>query len=328
MPTKPTTNYTWATNANYSGGPAVGTPSKSVPSAGRQLEGYEPGYSPPAQEHNELFSNIFLWLAFVNGLFGSTGHLTELDSFLSTLNARTITRSRLPTLWSASNWSQGTNLSTYLNNSIQCTTLASNAAPIELDIPALHVLKSITITAKASAGGQGIQLGLFTNQTAAVAGVTLYPATSIGSVTTTSTDFTLRFDASVNQSMTAQTTTNGSGVTPNVYTFTRATGSFVTDGFLVGHLVNSSGWGIAEHNFTGGQVLTVSALTMTVQQPNPPVASASGSAETLVATIACTPVTTPANGGSLYAILFATGSAGVAVANIAYTHQAPSIVFP
>lgn len=324
---KPTTNYTWATNANYSGGPAVGTPSKSAPSAGRQLEGYEPGVSPPAQEHNELFSNIFLWLAFINGLFGSTGHLLELDSFLSTLNARTITRSRLPTLWSAANWSQGSNLSTYLNFSIQCTTLASNNAPIELDIPATHVLKSLTITAKASAGGQGINVGVFSNTNAAVVGKTFFPSATIGSVTTTSTDFTLRFDASTHQSMTAQTTTDGAGITPNIYTFTRTTGSFVTDGYLPGHLVDSSGWGIAEHNFTGYSVVTVSALTMTVQQSTP-VARVSAAAETLVATVACTPVTTPANGGALFIILVATGSAGVAVANIAYTHQPTAIVFP
>lgn len=327
---KPTTLYTWATNTNYTGGPAVGTPSKSAPSSGLQAEGFEPGTEPGAQTFNELVSNIFIWLAFVNGLFGSTGHLLELDSFLATLNGRTTTRNRLPAMWDQSGWTQGANLSIYSNYSIQCNTIASNYATLELDIPANHTLKSITFTAKSTSSTQGLNLTIATNQVAAHGGQTLLNAAPFAVTTGVSTDFTVRFDCLTNQSMSAQTTTNGAGATPNVYTFTRTTGSFVTDGYIPGHLVNSSGWGIAEHNFTGGTVLTVSALTMTVQQPNPPVASASGALETLVATIQCTPIVAPdpSAGGALFAILQATGSAGSAVANYSYVHQAPAITFP
>lgn len=326
---KPTDDISWASSANYPAGsdPWDGQPTTAEPVSGRKASGWEPSKKPGAQQLNWWQRAVWRWVVWLSALFADNGSLLELVPFLAAINARTITRSRLPTLWAATNWTQGSNLSTYSNFSIQCSTLASNAAPIEMDIPALHVLKKITITAKASAGGQGINLSVYTNDTAAVPGVNFLNAQSIGAVTTSSTDFTIHFDASTHQSMTAQTTTNGAGITPNVYTFTRTTGSFVTDGFIAGQHVDSSGWGIAEHNFTSGIVQTVGALTMTVNQPNPPVASVSGAAETLVATVACTPVTTPANGGALGIILFATGSAGVAVGNIAYTTQAPAITY-
>ena len=63
---RPSTLYTWATNANYTGGPAVGTPSRVAPSVGQQAEGHEPGDKPGGQLHNALFGNIFDWLNWLN----------------------------------------------------------------------------------------------------------------------------------------------------------------------------------------------------------------------------------------------------------------------
>ena len=64
----PSTIYDWATNTLASGGPAVGTPTKVVPSGGLQAEGWEPGDRPSAQNLNELLSNIYLWLNWLKGL--------------------------------------------------------------------------------------------------------------------------------------------------------------------------------------------------------------------------------------------------------------------
>lgn len=326
---KPTDDITWSSDADYPAGPQsyAGTPTCTEPDAGRKATGWEPAIKPPAQGMNWWQRGIARWTQWFAALFADSGHLLELDPFLAAINAVTIKRSRLPDLWDQNGWTQGSNLTTYGNDSIQCSVLAANFAAIEADIPIGHVLKNITFTAKASAGGQGIGLILFTNQTAAVPSVIWNQgAMSIGAITVASADFTIHFDVSTHQNMTCQTTFDGAGVTPNIYTYTRAAGSFVTDGFKVGHMVDSSGWGIAEHNFTRYYVVTVAALTMTVQQSTP-VARVSAAAETLVATIACTPVVSPVGGGGFGFILEATGSAGVAIANIAYEHAPPAITY-
>lgn len=54
----------FATNANYAGGPNIGTPTKSAPSAGRIQDGWRNNDVPPAQEHNWLFSFIGQWIRY------------------------------------------------------------------------------------------------------------------------------------------------------------------------------------------------------------------------------------------------------------------------
>ncbi len=65
---KPSTLYSWATTANYTGGPANGTPTRTAPTSGpgsQQSEGLRPGDELGAQLLGALFGNIFDWLAYV-----------------------------------------------------------------------------------------------------------------------------------------------------------------------------------------------------------------------------------------------------------------------
>lgn len=65
---KPTTVPTWATNANYAGGPLAGSPTKTTPASGRIQDGWRPNDVPPAQEQNYFQNWVGQWLTWLNAL--------------------------------------------------------------------------------------------------------------------------------------------------------------------------------------------------------------------------------------------------------------------
>lgn len=74
---KPASLPVWATDANFAapGKPWDGTPTKVSISAGRQAAGWAPVDAPPAQHLNWMLNLIYLWLAWLNGIFGADDSL-------------------------------------------------------------------------------------------------------------------------------------------------------------------------------------------------------------------------------------------------------------
>lgn len=70
---RPSIVPTWATNNLYSGGPAVGTPTKVAPSGADIAEGYEPAQEPGAQGFNYNLNLIGQWISWLNGVLTPIG---------------------------------------------------------------------------------------------------------------------------------------------------------------------------------------------------------------------------------------------------------------
>lgn len=75
---KPDDVPVFATDTNYPAGsqPWSGMPTKVEPPAGTQVKGFEPRRRPPAQYLNWLLHTIYLWLLWLDGLWGADGTLT------------------------------------------------------------------------------------------------------------------------------------------------------------------------------------------------------------------------------------------------------------
>jgi hypothetical protein len=69
---KPTENYDWATNANYAGGPDVGTASKVEPTAGVRADGWRKNDQPPAQYQNWWQNTIQKWAEYFEDVIDAT----------------------------------------------------------------------------------------------------------------------------------------------------------------------------------------------------------------------------------------------------------------
>jgi hypothetical protein len=64
IPAKPTADPTWATNANYAGGPDVGTATKIDPGAGIRADGWRGGAGVAAQHENHRENAQGQWIAW------------------------------------------------------------------------------------------------------------------------------------------------------------------------------------------------------------------------------------------------------------------------
>lgn len=70
---KPTKVPTWATDADYSNGPEVGTPTKADPGAGVQAEGYIPQTRLAAQVINWWQNLVGQWTSWLDSTFAGGG---------------------------------------------------------------------------------------------------------------------------------------------------------------------------------------------------------------------------------------------------------------
>jgi hypothetical protein len=78
---RPSSLPVWATNANYVGGPAIGTATCVAPSASAQDEGWEPAQKPGAQNQNWYQNLVYQWVAWLaagilDGTWQFTGSVT------------------------------------------------------------------------------------------------------------------------------------------------------------------------------------------------------------------------------------------------------------
>lgn len=81
---KPTKVPTWATDADYSSGPEVGTPTKADPGAGVQAEGYIPQTRLAAQVINWWQNLVGQWTSWLDSTFaGGDGEVLEIPAGLS-----------------------------------------------------------------------------------------------------------------------------------------------------------------------------------------------------------------------------------------------------
>lgn len=81
-PVPPATDPTWATDANFTNGPAVGTPTKVVPSGGVQAEGNVPADLPPAQWMNWWQNLVYLWVLYFKAWVATMGWYTQVNRAL------------------------------------------------------------------------------------------------------------------------------------------------------------------------------------------------------------------------------------------------------
>lgn len=79
---KPGSVTPWATNANYAGGPFIGTPTKVAVPAGVIADGWQPDQKPPSEYQNQWQSDVAAWVSWVNEGVATpdeSAHLVETD---------------------------------------------------------------------------------------------------------------------------------------------------------------------------------------------------------------------------------------------------------
>lgn len=75
---KPTDLPVWATDATYPAGPDpwANQPTKVEPTSGDQARGFIPFQEPPPEAFNWWMNLVYLWILWLNGLWGTDGSLT------------------------------------------------------------------------------------------------------------------------------------------------------------------------------------------------------------------------------------------------------------
>jgi hypothetical protein len=232
--TKPTLP-TWATDTNYTSGPANGTPTKVALSAPAIAQGYLPGQEPGAQNFNDILSKITAFQAWQD---------------------RDVSIHRFPEIASTdSSWSQ-TNVA-FPGDPI-ITSSGAGYAYVDLRIPVGGRLRTVTIALFGDASADLIALieQHFADATA---------ANPLQTVTATNqaaswADYTLNMEASAGPIQINVTAATG--------TYTRLAGSFVTDGFYAGQVVTFSGFSHSGNNVTW-TLTNVTATTLVINNGNP-----------------------------------------------------------
>ncbi len=266
-PTPPASSAAWATNTNYAAGSETGQPTKVVPVSGRIADGWSPE-TPPTPMHFNWWQNVvYLWIVYFQAA------VAYLIGIFTSINTTTIKRNRIPpVIASAGSGGSGwVNAGSATGVSTPCivATAGSSIAEgqIDLDVPDGYILKTLKFSAN---GAGGINFEIFQlgppGWTPPITGSN--PVGFDGGVASSvETDYSFNFQAETGPTstgfsgFTAQAS-GGGGPSPRVTTFSRATGSFVTDGFVVGQTCDSSGWNLGENNWGGYKVTSVGALSL------------------------------------------------------------------
>ena len=261
---------------------------QTIPSGGLQSAGYADGAIPTAKNINYLLNLIYLWITW---LFG---------------NVATITRNTFPKVLSIGTWQW------VVGGGGAATSYQINATSTlhgDLDVPVGYKLATMTFGLVATAANSGTLVINFIQNLVTVNPVTFMSRTfASGALPTVLTDQTLNFLATTN--LVASVTVAAAGGT-----YTRTTGSFLTDGFWVGQQIQWSGFTNGGNN----AIKTITALTATVMT----VSTTGLVNETAVALATCNGVSPTVDAtfgwGIQYAFTLVTGGSGTNVGILRYT---------
>lgn len=234
---KPTLPAEWASDANYpaDGNPYDGTPTKTNPTSGRKQRGWEPGKKIGAQGINWLENLLTLWIIWLDGLNTGDDVRTRAPLFVDISTSG-------GAIWSTSFISNPGNLA---------KSLANGDGFIDLEVDYSERLKSVSFWL-AGDGAADLNWAVSLNSPAGVyAGEIINQ--SITNPTTNAKTY-CRFDG---HTTTGLTVTVVAG-TPTTYT--RSTGSYLTEGFYVGQYVTWGGFVNGGNN--GLFVITVLSATV------------------------------------------------------------------
>jgi len=236
MATKPTVNPQWDSNLTNT----------SALTAGHKTDGFALNEKPTSGELNTLFNLIYTWILWL------------------TLNVATISRTKLQSALAVTNWTAATGgISSFSggycwswNTAVATATLTTHA----IDLPDGYKLTNYSFALGSSSVSPTGPLIVTVVKVPQPSGTQVTLATytvANGSFPTTATKQTLNFAAA--GALSAQTVTvNAAGGT-----YTRSAGSYITDGFFVGQLVQWAGFTNGGNN--AQKVITaLSATVMTV----------------------------------------------------------------
>lgn len=251
---KPTDDLTWASAGVYDAGaqPYSGQSSVTAPLAGRQRQGHEPGKKPGAQTMNWWQRAVWRWIGWLSALFDDNGNF----------NGDMVRHDHIaPSIMWGSNFIVDDQLvggDGHANPAIVST--ANGGCMVDLKVPYGFRLVSVTVKAT-GASGTGLTISVVAPVTATGIERTCH---SITGPTVGPTDTTLNTDAS----LAAATPITVGGNTATI-TYTRTTGSWITDGFEVGQRFATVGFVNGANNRDGvtqfQEVTAVTALGLSVQ---------------------------------------------------------------
>ena len=164
-------------------------------------------------------------------------------------NVAAVSRVRMLSLRAATNWVETSSLAGN-PDLIGITSSGAGSAYIDLDIPVGYKLAALTLNAF---GNSSANLTLAVQTvTVATAGAVTQASLTLAAISGVAADYAMNF---LNPGLNLTVT-----VAAGAATFTRSTGSFITDGFAVGNAVTWSGFVNGGNNATK----TISVLTATV----------------------------------------------------------------
>lgn len=247
MSTKPANDISWATDANYPAGPSYGgTPTKTEPITGRKAEGWDPAQKPPAQNFNWWMWAVYTLLSWIAALFDTNGRLLQLQE--------PITKTQNPSLvydtgcWNHNPTSDpGTVLSTGAGDAYHDLVLAAGLAVGSVSLWIAGNTSADLNVGLAFWTGGGATV-VWVNQTITNPGATL-------------AQVVYAFSPAVSGLV---VTTDSAAAT-----WTRATGSWITDGFAVGQWVIWTGFATSSSNNTPFKITALTATVITTSGTSP-----------------------------------------------------------
>lgn len=239
---EPTQDVTWASNANYdaTGQPYDGTPTQTEPDSGRKANGWEPNMKPPAQEMNWWMAAVAAWIMyFANNNSAPVGVKPNLLNVNGNMDG----------LFAPIEYSGSSLIGCGVPNGVSVAGGGFNGT---FPVPPNRQLATIETTFVAPVTNTVSIEFIQNTQTSAPVVLGTYTYAGTGTTTGDATTINLLAESDV------QAFTAASG---GIYT--RTTGSYVTDGFFVGQVVEWTGFSNSANNVTG-TITAVSATSMTI----------------------------------------------------------------
>jgi hypothetical protein len=212
-------------------------------SGGHQANGYANNEVPAANEFNTILNLIYVWLLYLY------------------TNCAVIARKRMITPYNGTGTTPviGTGFGGYTASKVLlgCGGTAGTG-DFDLDIPVGYQIQSISFRSRGTSGAsQTLTFTMFRDLDADSPPTTIAAVPAIA-VSTTDTLYTINFvPVTSGVSITVATSAGNT-------TYTRASGSYLTDGYFVGQQVNWTGFVNGANNVTHATITVLTATVMTV----------------------------------------------------------------